>query len=253
MTEKTNLNLIYQMGRVGSKSHESVLKKSNLENVIHIHSLNPTRIINLNNKFTKLKPNNYDPLHKLGINLGNSILLEPYKFNIKTVCPIRDVISRNFSSFMYTTHFWQSKKREEIKNIKDLSLFFENEFYHRDILNWFDSEIFSILQQNVYDHIFDKDHLIIENEFGWKTIIYKFDISNDRKSELLSNFFNKNIKFDKKINGNKKDTIWQNMNYSELKKEIKLSKYFVDKINSSQYMTHFWSKKEIDKIRSNWI
>lgn len=253
MTKITNLNLVYQMGRVGSKSHENVLKKSNLENVIHIHSLNPTRIINLNNNFTKLRIENYDSLHRLGMNLGKSILLEPYKYNIKTVCPIRDVISRNFSSFMYATHFWQSKKIKEIKNLKELSYFFENNFYHRDILNWFDSEIFSILQQNVYDYKFSDDYILMENMFGWKTIVYKFDISNKRKSVLLSDFFNRKIVFDKKINENKKSTIWNNMTYSDIKKEIKLSEEFVDKINSSQYMTHFWSNKDIDKIKDIWV
>ena len=253
MTNKTNLTLVYQMGRVGSKSHEKVLKDNNLENVLHIHSLNQTRIINLNNNFTKLSIENYDPLHKLGISLGNKLLLEPHKFNVKTVCPIRDVISRNFSSFMYVDHFWQSKVRNKLKTTKELSEFFEMNFYHQDILNWCDSELFSILQQDVYNAVFKDDFIIIENSYGWKTLVYKFNIENKRKSELLSEFFKKDINFQANTNENKRENLWNNMTYEKIKENTHLSEHFIDRLHSSRYMNHFWTKKELDKIKNKLL
>jgi len=89
------LIIVYQMGKVGSRSVFESLKESGVKPIFHVHRMIPSNIERVKNGYRK---RNVTPLNeRIGPILYNKILKSKRKAKIITL--IREPLGRNISAF----------------------------------------------------------------------------------------------------------------------------------------------------------
>lgn len=239
--------LVYQMGKVGSSSiYQSIKKK---QHAIHIHRMNPNNIKEVLFEHEKkgIKRKNFE---RFGI-LLNSKLNKTNK-EIKIISPIREPIERNISAyFQNLSKFYNDKyayKKIETKNL--IKNFLKN-YNHNVPLEWFDKEILEVFDLDVYSKSFDiKNKYQILEKDNIKLFIFRIDLDDKKIENLLSSFlgkpielFSKNVGYDKKY----KEA------YKDFNNNIELPINYINKMKSSKFMNHFYSKSEIEAIEKKWL
>lgn len=219
--------IVYQMGKVASSSIYSSLLKHYNGAVLHTHHFEPkTLLVNL--------------------------FMENYAYKnepIKLISLIREPISRNVSAF------FQNFKKEtgfEFHNhpysLTELRDVFLEKSYHDYPLNWFDENILSKFNIDVYEQDFpNTGHLIIEKG-NVSFLLMKHDLENERKEKVLSEFLN--IESFKLVNKNLSSKKEYAQTYKTFNK-AGMPDWYLEKMQNSRYMNHFYKDKK-EKIINKW-
>ena len=259
--------IVYQMGKVGSSTVCKSLKKLKdiNANVYHIHVLTEVSIKELENVYKdNFHKTSFFPEHILESQYLRKQLNKGRK-GWKVVTLVREPVSRNISLFFQVLDSglgYQYKEKLKYMEIADIvkelqKLFFEEnsgfEKYngHEAPLHWFDTEIEPTLNIDVFSREFPHSQ-------GYE--LYQSDSANlllirlENLNECASEAF-------KKFLGIKEFTLAQsniskNKSYSQIYQRfldtLVLPEHYIDKLYSSKYMNHFYSKEEIATFRARW-
>jgi len=230
--------VIYQMGKVGSKSiHNTLLSNSNINiPVFHTHSIrHDSMYVDIKKLFKK-------------INIDRD--------KIKIITISREPVSRNISSFFEAIKIFMPDFNPNIDIIDDneqqliyklIEVFFKK-FHHTYPLTWYDVEFRSTTGINIYELEISKDRIYSLDNF--ELLVLRKEDTDELKQELIKEFFqlnnfnliNMNISSQKKYSSI----------YSSFLQKISFSKDYLDEMYNSKYTKHFYSVDEIDKFREEW-
>lgn len=168
---------------------------------------------------------------------------------------MRDPVARNISCFFQQINrryedFYNQVQNGDIQLEQLIKDFLEKED-HTLPLRWFDTELNSIFNFNIYENYFDKEkgYSIYSNE-KIEIIILKLEKIDTIIGDAFYEFFGiKNINLPK-LNISKEKSYYYI--YQEFKKKIIIPDELVSQIYDSKFINHFYTHEEINKFRSRW-
>lgn len=252
-----NLILIYQQGKVGSRSLSNSIKKKNISQItIHsFHSKIATQLFNNYNskKYYISKLNNIHYKTKM------FFLLKLLKNNkkLKIISLVREPISRNISFYFqdFQIPLMEISSNRDTTISKNINIevfiddFFKN-FNHTNGINWFDNELKKYFDLNIYKYPFDKErgYSIIKKDNIEFLIIKLEKLNRLKKGNLFNDFLNvKNFNLTRKNDSKEK---WYDCIYKDFKESIVFSEKYINRIYNSKYMRHFYTNEEILKFKN---
>jgi len=242
------LIVVYQMGKVGSRSVADSLRMGGINPVFHVHRMIPSNIERVKNGFRK---RNAPPLdERIGRMLYNKI--SKGKRKAKVITLVREPLSRNISAFFENLQlFIGSDQKDTDYPLKKLIDIFINEYSHEVPLQWFDLELKKATGINVFDYPFPrhKGYMTIEKN-NIELLIIKLEIPDALKERAIGDFMHLN-KFQLIKKNIAKDRAYSKT-YQQFKKTIRLPSAYVQKMLSSKYATHFYNEKEINALWDRW-
>ncbi|MGB9498884.1 MAG: putative capsular polysaccharide synthesis family protein [Dissulfuribacterales bacterium] len=241
--------IVYQMGKVGSSSISKSLAQQQSNPVFHIHRMN---LQNINDVYREHKTADMiPPDESLGILLNKHIIKKNRPAKIITL--VREPIERNMSAFFQNyERFVGQRYNKSIKDVDGLIQRFFDAYNHTVPLTWFDIEMKTVLDIDVFQHPFpyDKGYAILER-LPYELLILKLETEEAVKAEAVGKFLNiANFKLSRHNIGEHKV---YSKTYKEFKRHINVPKGYVDKMCKSKYMRHFYSSEEIEAIRRKWL
>ena len=240
--------IIYQMGKVGSRSVGDSLKNCGISPLFHVHRINLENIKQVENEYIGRGLN--PPHEKSGKFLNKNICRRNKK--AKFITMVREPVSRNISAF-FENHkrFTGVEYGSKDFKIEKLTEIFMTEYIHDVPLTWFDKEIKLTLGIDVYKHPFPaKKGYSTIYKGNFELLILKLEISDKIKQKAISDFFNIHDFELKKSNVSNKKIYSET--YEQFKKKIALPHSYLEKMLNSKYSRHFYTNSEIDAIWSKW-
>jgi len=252
-----DIHLVHQMGRVASMTMVNTLKLAVPDKpVYHTHYLTERTLndrINYLHSIGERITQRHLKVSKIMIPFLNQNL-KNRNWNILTI--IRDPIARNISAFFLDIerHIPNFHKQYALKSISTNQMIdtFIKDYEHNTPLDWFEHEIKSPFNLDVYKYFFpeDKGYSLIKND-NLQLLVIKLERFNDCCQSAFKDFTGiSNIK-PQDTHITKKDD--SSGAYKDLLKDIKLPRHYVDRMYSSRFMTHFYSEEEIAKLRRKWL
>ena len=262
--------LIYQMGKVGSKTIRSSLKASNLDMPIFlVHFLSQDRVREMEIERLKYLGTSKETLLRhiwrymyLNDRIAGGMDGERWKIITLT----REPISRNLSTFFENLEIesLDNEKRYRVQsdyydfdlsldldNLDELTAMFFNRLHHERPLKFFDDEIKRVFGMDVYSSDFPMDS-------GYKiyaadsvdVLLIRLEDLNSCVHEAIRDFLwitdldivNSNVGKDKP----------NAALYDVFKRSMVFPRSYVDKMYDSKYARHFYSSEEIAAFRSRW-
>lgn len=264
--------LVYQMGKVGSKTVVATLNKSKLAMpVYHVHHLTKNYFSKKENELKK-QFSKEELIQKMRIQWEWQYLRSQLDKGIdgskwKIVTLVRDPIAVNVSSFFH--HFKEvnylksersykirsqyydfdvTVKLEDIDALLDLFL---NRVDHASPLMFFDDELKSVFGIDVFSYEFPKSkgYKIYEEELA-DVLLIKLENLNDCMYDAFKEFLNIEIVAINNTNiGTEKKYAPL---YNAFKKYAVLPHSYIDKMYTSKYCMHFYSEEEIINFKKKW-
>ncbi len=269
--------LIYQMGKVGSKTIKKSLENLKLNMpVYHIHGLSDTFI-----KMREERSKRYfltAKAHYMGISvpwlaqyLRKQIGKRLDEKKIKIITLVRDPIPRKISSFFEIidkveckdeghTYKLISYRHEfeftgNIGDVKELTKLFieisKKNARNDQSRNFFEREFKGVLGIDIFASEFPTSK-------GWKiyneeladVLLIRLENLNECYRAAFKEFLNigEISLLDSNIGGEKAYAPI----YQEFRKSVKLPKTFTDEMYNTKYAQHFYSREEIDTFKKRW-
>lgn len=236
--------LIYQMGKVGSSSYRSLLKKNNNYLVHQLHRLDSysnefmiKHYINNGNVQLAIHENMYKEI-------ANYILTE--KPQLKVLTSVREPIARNISA--YFQHLSESDLSKDTDSL--IHSFLDN-YPHELPLNWYDKQFKNVLDIDIFEYPFNKnrgwDEIIKDN---LNILILTLEIDDSEKIKALNHFFGFNATRipNANIAHNKRYAV----KYRKFIDTIVFKQDFVQKLLDNDIVRHFYTKSQIEQFYSKW-
>lgn len=246
--------IIYQMGKVGSTTvYYSLKKQLFLTPVFHVHSLSDDTLREYEKAYRSVGKIPDQMRHLRHGNFLRQKLNASKAIDWKIITLVREPIIRDISIFFQQIDrkFPNGIDTSEIINIlqRHFASFEESTDY---ACTWFDREIKSNFNIDIYNFVFDKQkgHHIIKEKDKEILMIRLEDLNNcfqlalgeflalDKPIDLLS----KNIAKDKQYKNQ----------YLEVVNDIKIPEGICKLIYSSKYVKHFYSDAMIDNFLHRW-
>jgi hypothetical protein len=248
--------LVYQMGKVGSKSIENSLKRLKLKNPLyHFHALNPERVNGLIIGHQKRKTPIEKNLKMAQILWDEVIKPKRNDKNWKIITLVRDPVARNFAAFFqnindYFPDFYQRHSSGLLETDTVINKFI-TEYPHHVPLTWLDEEIKFVFDIDIFAVEFPKakGYTIIHQE-NIDLLVIKLEYLNKCHQQAFSEFLNIDNFILKKDNvGSQK--VYANA-YKEFLQNIILSEDYLDQMYMSKYTKHFYTDEEIKTFRDKY-
>ncbi len=255
--------IVYQMGRVGSKSVVDSLKQSGLDvPIYHSHFMTPEGL----NFLKQIKQAVYGTWRNIPpssqYHLLQSCFLSqvfssktPRAKKYKIVTIVRDPIATNVSGFFHNRALWISDfdphQETGESYLQELSNRFFQKYPHHFPLTWFDVELKRTLGIDVFASEFPKSK-------GYKiyrgttadVLLLKLEKIGECGKEVFQEFFG--LKDFKMIRTNTGDSKEYAQLYKQFLKFIKLGDRYIDTMYGSKYAQHFYDASEIEAFQRKW-
>jgi hypothetical protein len=247
--------LVFQPGKVGSRSVFASLKQLNLDvPVYHAHRLNDLHVAE-----TWARENLADPRRELEMVAQNRMLYaqlqsaDPPRFNIISL--VRAPIPRMISSFfqylpVYVPEIKQGAQEQTLTGA-DLAGLFVTKRGDRSHEKWFDEQIKALFDLDVYATPFAhaRGYHIYENPKARLLIIRLEDMS--RVFEHAMHEFLSLPPFEL-TRTNVADKKWYAGLYNDFVNALRLPPSFVNEIHSSCYAEYFYTREELAASVARW-
>lgn len=262
--------LIYQMGKVGSKTIQGSLRNVELDRrVFHVHFLTPDRV-----EKTEKERRKYLGTSKRGL-LDHvwqyQYLLKQLKRGLngrkwKVITLTREPIGRNLSTFFENldvelldadrrykiqSDYYDFEIVVDIEDMDELTQLFFERLPHDRPLVFFDQEIKNMLGVDLFASEFpiSKGYKVYEGELADVLLIRVEDL-NDCARDAFKEFLNiEGFTLTNENIGSEK--VYAPL-YEKLKRSMILPKAYVERMYTSKYARHFYSEEEIAKFRTKW-
>ena len=242
-SQKGNLILVYSMGKVGSTSIYTELKKKlPFADIFHVHFLSEYWLRKKLPALDKYFHSNID----LGNEIINQINKNPYK-RIKIITLVREPIIRDISDLFEN---WRSVY-ENIDQIDIQTLHKRiDESTHEYTLTWFDTEFKNYTGFNIYEMPFNKEKgyeiYRLENA---DILCLKLEALREVGSKAIKEFLGVSVEIsNRNLSADKQG---KNL-YMEIKRNYKASESKLSVVYNSLYMKHFYTEQEIKELINKW-
>ena len=246
--------IVYQMGKVGSTTVYFSLKNTLLFTpVFHVHFLAPNALKEQEKAYQAVGKTPNQVRHLRHGNFLRQKLDESVAINWKIITLVRDPIPREISTFFQKKeqNFPQGIDTADIIAIleKQLTSFEESTDF---ACTWFEREIKSNFNINVYDFGFDqqKGYQIIREKEREILIIRLEDLNNCFQA-ALGEFLAINQPINKASENIATKKPYREQ-YLEVLDQIKIPRTVCELIYSSKYARHFYSKEMLDTFIERW-
>jgi hypothetical protein len=230
--------LSFQMGKVGSQTIKYTLESD--YHVIHMHT---------KEEMLAFLPN----LRKSKTN----------KLEIITATrdPIGREISVYFQNICAPAFAYGVESMEEAFKVGTKGLV--EKFHQRwnagepDTTVWFDEHFKACTGIDIYAYPFDREQgwQIIETD-EYRILVVRFEDINRNYLEAVNTFVAPSrggvLRYEKMINSNVSDDKWYGSLMNDFKSQISFKKEILDAAYQSKYCHHFYTDREIDKMRSRY-
>ena len=262
--------LIYQMGKVGSKTIRSTLQASNLDrSVYHVHLLTPDRIEKLEAERREYLGTEKEHLLKhiwqyqyLRKQMANDSTSERWKIVTLT----REPISRNISTFFENlevasldadhrygirSDYYGFEIALDVENIDELVRLFFERLYHDRPLVFFDEELKTVFGVDVFASEFpvSRGYKIYEGERA-DVLLVRLESLDRCARDAFNEFLG--IEDFALVNTNVGSDKAYSSLYERYKESIALPQAYIDRMYNSKYVRHFYSDEEIAGFRAKW-
>lgn len=234
--------LVYQMGKVGSTTVCEALSEAGISSV-HVHYINHSQW----KERAKLRVDNGSPLpphfHK-GRLLRHWIGWTDRQ--VQVVSLVRDPIARYISEVFQTAHFRGFPANNFEGACDELRRSFTSNSPLRYSYEWFDREIGSVFDIDVFDYQFNKEKGFVQiNNSNADILILTLEKLDTLIPSVLSEFVGKNLKV-------KRSRKRVSEVYDQVKSKFKLPKPIVRRLYDSTWTKHFYTDKDIEKFVERW-
>ena len=240
----SRIPVVYTMGKVASSSVAAAIEGAGL--LCHdIHTLNSDYIKGVAKKY--LDHGEFPPRH-ICVSMA---WRERDILNIRKclyISLVRDPIARNLSAF-FENHkaFLEGCNFSDLPSARKVLDNFINSYPHQLPSRWFDREYRTYLGIDVYKSDFDKSALFMATD---GLIIFRVDLDDRKKSEVLSNALGRNLKIGRHNDGSRK--VYADL-YKAVSKLARFTPDFVDDMYGTPFVQHFWSADELRSLKSFWL
>jgi hypothetical protein len=262
--------LIYQMGKVGSKTIRDSLRALEIDRrVFHVHFLTPDRV-----KKTEIERRKYlgtEKEHLLRHIWQYQYLrrlmargLDGKKWKIVTLT--REPVGRNISTFFENldvsleddgrrfriqSDYYRFETVVDIKDTDDLAQLFLEKINHDRPLEFFDEDLKAVFGVDVFASEFPKSkgYKIYEQD-QVDVLLIRLEDLNECASDAFREFLG--IEGLTLVTTNVGSAKVYAPLYKRLRETIVLPQSYVDRMYGSKYMRHFYSAEEIAKFRRRW-
>jgi hypothetical protein len=238
--------LIYQVGKVGSSSVYSSLKRRRIA-CVHVHRIDPENI----GKLAAERMRSGLPVkdERLGLAIHHRLRHGAEKVRIITM--VREPLSRNISAFFENlTDFYGGSPLDSI-SVDEAVRRFLGEYPHHVPLEWFDLEFARVTGISVFDHPFPHEQqwsVIKEGRF--EILVIRVEAPDPVKKAALEQFLGiDNLEMVRANEGGGKNYATL---YDDFRKRIRIPASYVDEMLDSRYARHFYSGAELSKVREAW-
>jgi len=239
--------LIYQMGKVGSRSVYCSLKDQQHDQVFHSHRLNPNNIEAVRQEHVS---RGMSPPQEPGLRIFPRI--KKHRGAVFVISPVRDPISRNMSAFFQ--NFKRFTGEEYSRSTFDVSVLrekFLEGYNHKVPLEWFDVEMKPSFGIDVFAYSFPKEQgYTIIQQGKYRLLIYKTELDIDQQQSLVRDFLGLSSfrlqRFNVGKDKNYKST------YEAFLAGFTLPEDYVESMYNSKYVKQFYTDDEIEEFRVKW-
>ena len=262
---KAKTVVVYQMGKVGSSTVRDSLNELSDIDVYHIHVLTEDSIKELEKVYKdNFHRTSFFPVHILESQYLRKQLDKGRK-KWKVVTLVREPVIRNISTFfqiLYSGLGYNYSEKLKYMKIDDIVKELQNLFFkknsgfekyngHEAPLHWFDNELKSALNIDVFLKEFpcSKGYEIYQSDQA-DLLLIRLENLNKCADEAFKKFLD--IDNFTLVPSN----ISSNKSYSQIYQRfldtLVLPEHYLDKLYKSKYMNHFYSKEEIAAFRARW-
>jgi len=262
--------LIYQMGKVGSKTIRKSLRDLNLDmSIHHVHFLAPDRIEKIEKDRRK-----YLGTEKVGLlkhvwlyqYLAKQIARGLSDKKWKVVTLTREPVARNISTFFENldvepldagqryriqSDYYGFETVLRMEDLDELIHLFFAKLYHDRPLQFFDEEIRAVFGIDVFSSEFPiaRGYNIYEGERA-DVLLIRLEDLNDCAADAFKGFLN--IDGFTLLDTNVGSQKGYAPIYTKFKDSIALPESYLERMYTSKYARHFYSEEEIARFRARW-
>lgn len=239
-----NIYLIYSMGKVGSASiYSSLKRKKPYSDIFHLHFLS-------DNYLKNILPEQNEFFHS-NITLGEKILKHIRKNKnkrIKVITLVREPVARSISELFQN---WQASY-DDITEVDNEKLVRRMENANYDFaLNWFDTEFYEYTKIDIFSHPFDKQKGYSIYHFDdFDMICIKLESLNQVGEKAMQEFLGEEFNL---LGANKSAQKVTSEKFRFVKDNVKIDKAILDALYNSKLVQHFYTEEEIEKFRNRWV
>lgn len=226
---------IWSMGKVGSTSIAKALNSVKGVAVFTSHFMN-------------------DPAHPRSQVLYKHLIAP--KIPLKIISLVRDPIGKNVSSFFqnYEKNTGRAYATSDFSLEALNDLFFNKYQHHNSPLTWFDQYIKRYTGIDVYAKPFplsEKSCTYQQDDF--ELLVMRCDLEDAQKTRQVEAFLNLEPGAFNIVSRNVGASKEYSKTYDEFKRHIQFPKGYLDRMQQSQYLQHFYSRAEIDQTLERWV
>ena len=249
----TDQILIYQPGKVGSKTIEASLNQLDIKNV-HIHSLVTNGVLEDDMTYNEVRE---------GFKLWAKTITDKGG-KIKIITMVREPIARSISLYfmcfadealcnypLLAEHKGRILIPDTYKGVKDFIKEHANYGQYGEEFEWFNEELKEVFGVDIYEYPFDKEkgYSIIEKD-NIEVLVMTLEKMNENEKVICDYVGVDNFKLH---NANVADDKPCKYAYKQLVKEIDvdddiISFYF----DSNKCVEHFYKPEQIEKFKKKW-
>jgi hypothetical protein len=253
--------IVYQMGKVGSKTIEASLhhyfEQKNLRvKVHHTHNLINLKEMEENLLANRNRPNPKATLSQIRKDARLRNIIDTYpKIRWTLVSLVRDPIAQNVGAFFHNLKEfvpdWKEQSEQGTLDIESLHDLFLNKYYHKNAQTWFERQMQPMWNIDIYATPFDREagYSIYKSEKA-DLLLIRLENLNECGTQAFKKFLNfENFELVNQNVGEEKD-------YKELYSAFKahpLPVEFIEDMYNTPFTRHFYSEDEVEGFKRKWF
>lgn len=248
----TTAVLVYQMGKVASKSVALSVARYPEISAFHLHILSPSNYEAAERQQRTLLGDD-DVSYVLDASriVYHGLIATGQPTKIVTL--VREPIGRNISAYFQNLDFWW-KRPDAHRNIPMSKLVdrFLRDFPHHEPLTWFDNEFRPATGVDVYSLPFPQQRGFQQIHAGpLEILVLRHDLDDRIKASCLGMLLA--IDDFRLLRENTAEGKRYREKYKEFQKSVRLPPTYIDEMLGSRYTRHFFPREEIEQIRGRWL
>ena len=230
--------IVYQMGKVASKSVYQSLKDTTDCSTFHVHRLSPENIESVRLRHVKLGYT--QPHEKVPLLLYDRLIKNADQPTL-IISLVREPIGRNISAFFQNLgSFFESPEAHQTVATEQMVSHFLDQYSHDVPLNWFDDEMKATTGIDVYSQPFstDQGHVTLEAD-PFRLLVMRHDLPDESKQQCIREFLGDNsFQLSRHNEASAKS---YSESYKSFIKRIKIPDSYAEQMLGSRYAKLFYS------------
>lgn len=252
--------VLFQFGRVGSHTiEESLEARLHGIRIHHVHFLTPEG----NEEYNRPYRNNpYFKHRSQRLYVRNEFLYRQIKATLhsepwQVITGVRDPIERNVSWFftMLLDRWPKTRAKERLaagqreELVTELIEIFHNELDHDEPLRWFDEEMKTVFDVDVYAEPFDPQKgYHIYDQRGTRVLLIRLESLNHCAASAFKDF----LGIEDLVLASTPHTWNQSVLYKRFREDLVIPDSYIERMYNSAMARHFYTGAELEKFREKW-